>query len=73
MSSANPKPSQSGNVSSAPSNKSKGNLNSFLYGAFSGFVCGLLYQPLEVLKINMIILPEDLFTNRVMRNSTYYG
>lgn len=53
--------------------ESKKNLNSFLYGSFSGLVCGLLYQPLEVLKINMIILPDDLFTNRVMRNRTYFG
>ena len=51
----------------------KSNFNSFLYGAFSGLVCGVLYQPLEVLKINMIILPDDLFTNKIMRNSTYYG
>lgn len=53
--------------------ESKNNLNSFLYGAFSGLVCGVAYQPLEVLKINMIILPDDLFTNKIMRNKTYYG
>ena len=53
--------------------ESKKNLNSFLYGTFSGLVCGVLYQPLEVLKINMIILPDDLFTNKIMRNKTYYG
>lgn len=59
--------------SSTLAKESKKNFNSFLYGTFSGLVCGVLYQPLEVLKINMIILPDDLFTNRVMRNRTYYG
>lgn len=51
----------------------KGNGKSFWYGTLSGLVCGVIYQPLEVLKINMIILPDDLFTNKIMRNKTYYG
>lgn len=44
------------------------NSKSFLSGLASGLFCGMLYQPLEVLKINMIILPEDLFRNKVMRS-----
>jgi hypothetical protein len=53
--------------------RKKGDFKSFLYGTLSGLICGGIYQPLEVLKINMIILPDDLFTNKIMRDSTYYG
>ena len=50
----------------------KKSFNSFIFGGISGVVCGIIYQPLEVLKINMIILPDDLFSNKLMRNSYYY-
>ena len=56
---SNTKPTEQVNI--------KGNSKSFLSGLASGLFCGMLYQPLEVLKINMIILPEDLFRNNVMR------
>lgn len=35
-----------------------------LAGGFSGFFCGLAIQPLEVLKVNMIILPENYHNYR---------
>lgn len=47
--------------------KPKKTFKDFFSGALSGLICGTLFQPLEVIKVNMIILPKGYDYNS--RNS----